>query len=473
MATIHYYIRTPKKGVETSVYAQIFCSAKEKSERTLIQVNTGVKVPSSRWNKKLESVSTNMAGEEEETRLKDINDRLDGLKSHLFADIEKSDRITIDFIKNSIEEHSNNYVNKLPEAPQDIIKYMEWLMAAMRDGQRLFNGRRYIKDTVKQYGTSLGVMKRFMRHYKDNTGMGLVWNSFAKRDVADMYMKLQNESGYMDKNRNKLVSRWQTILNMAKEDGLHNHDGANLLFQVPERTKDEKVKVYLTDEEIQALYDMKLEPGSTYDKVRDIFLVGCYTGQRISDYSRISKDNFKTTKLGTTVVHLFQKKTGKEILVPILNGNLLSIMEKYDGYPPKIVDQVLNRYVKEILEILSDEVPSLQEYYPTLLTMKEKQAEKDGKTEYERDEQGNVIRPKYELVSSHTARRSCLTNLYKTHKFSDRLLMSISGHKSRETFYKYILVSGEDVAEEVAQKLEELKQERENELKSNEHLFNE
>ena len=164
MATIHYYIRTPKKGVETSVYAQIFCSAKEKSERTLIQVNTGVKVPSSRWNKKRESVSTNMAGEEEETRLKDINDRLDGLKSHLFADIEKSDRITIDFIKNSIEEHSNNYVNKLPEAPQDIIKYMEWLMAAMRDGQRLFNGRRYIKDTVKQYGTSLGVMKRFMWH---------------------------------------------------------------------------------------------------------------------------------------------------------------------------------------------------------------------------------------------------------------------------------------------------------------------
>ena len=473
MATIHYYIRTSKKGVETSVYAQIFCSAKEKSERTLIQVNTGIKVPSSRWDKKLESVSTNMAGEEEETRIEAINDRLKGLKSHLFADIEKSDRITMDFIKNSIEEHSNNYVNKLPEAPQDIIKYMEWLMAAMRDGQRLFNGRRYIKDTVKQYGTSLGVMKRFMRHYKDNTGMGLVWNSFAKRDVADMFMNFLNECGYMVKTRNKLVSRWQTILNMAKEDGLHNHDGANLLFQVPERTKDEKVKVYLTDEEIQALYDMKLEPGSTYDKVRDIFLTGCYTGQRISDYSRISQDNFTTTKLGTKVVHLYQKKTGKEIFVPILNGNLLSIMEKYDGYPPKIVDQVLNRYIKEILEILSDAVPSLQEYYPTLLTMKERQAEKDGKIEYERDEQGNVIRPKYELVSSHTARRSCLTNLYKTHKFSDRLLMSVSGHKSRETFYKYILVSGEDVAEEMAQKLEELRLEKENELKSNEHLLNE
>ena len=473
MATIHFYIRTSDKEAEASVYIRAFCSAREKGKRVDIRLNTEIKVPSGRWDGKTETVSTNKATATEISRFNSINELMQDLKTELYKVINGYDDISADLLKNALSAFVNKRFSTLPDAPADMVEYIEWLISEMKSGNRLNKGKPYDNDTIKQYGNILGVVKRFRQHFKEATGNKLVWDSFSKRTTADIYMRYLDSYGYSVSSRNKYVSAMQVLLRYAKQDGRHQHDGANLLFQVPERTKDEKVKVYLTDEEIQALYDMKLEPGSTYDKVRDIFLVGCYTGQRISDYSRISKDNFKTTKLGTTVVHLFQKKTGKEILVPILNGNLLSIMEKYDGYPPKIVDQVLNRYVKEILEILSDEVPSLQEYYPTLLTMKEKQAEKDGKTEYERDEQGNVIRPKYELVSSHTARRSCLTNLYKTHKFSDRLLMSISGHKSRETFYKYILVSGEDVAEEVAQKLEELKQERENELKSNEHLFNE
>ena len=58
-------------------------------------------------------------------------------------------------------------------------------------------------------------------------------------------------------------------------------------------------------------------------------------------------------------------------------------------------------------------------------------------------------RPKYELVSSHTARRSCITNLYLQGRFTNEQIMSISGHKSEATFKSYIVCSGIVLAERI------------------------
>lgn len=51
--------------------------------------------------------------------------------------------------------------------------------------------------------------------------------------------------------------------------------------------------------------------------------------------------------------------------------------------------------------------------------------------------------------------------------------MSISGHKYKRTFYSYILLSGEEVAEEITAKLKELEKQKKEEKKvsSNENLF--
>lgn len=63
------------------------------------------------------------------------------------------------------------------------------------------------------------------------------------------------------------------------------------------------------------------------DKVRDVFLVGCYTCQRFSDYARLEKENFTKTAKGTKVVRIVQEKTGNDVVIPILNDNLLHIAE--------------------------------------------------------------------------------------------------------------------------------------------------
>ena len=59
----------------------------------------------------------------------------------------------------------------------------------------------------------------------------------------------------------------------------------------------------------------------------------------------------------------------------------------------------------------------------------------------EYDEQGYPIRPRWELVASHTARRSCITNMYLSQKFTVPQMMSVSGHKTETMFYKYVKLS--------------------------------
>lgn len=95
-----------------------------------------------------------------------------------------------------------------------------------------------------------------------------------------------------------------------------------------------------------------------------------------------------------------------------MNENLIAICEKYGYNIPKANEQVLNRYIKDILEDLSESVPTLKEKVPTNLTMKQKDALKKEGKEPETDLNGNVLLPRFKCVTSHTARRTGITNMY-------------------------------------------------------------
>lgn len=58
--------------------------------------------------------------------------------------------------------------------------------------------------------------------------------------------------------------------------------------------RDKAVENYLTEEELQALYEMPLS--GKKEHIRDVFLIGCYTCQRVSDYNNLNADNFKTSR---------------------------------------------------------------------------------------------------------------------------------------------------------------------------------
>ena len=473
MATIRFFIRAGKtEERDVSVWANVFISKSEKGRRIQFQVNTDIKVPIERWDEITGRVRVGGYTKEENDRGKKINARLDSIVELLKDGITEHETFSADIARSIIRSYIENMESEVSEIPADIQQYIKWLIEEMRIGRRLYKGNRYSQGTIKQYGNLLNVMRDFSAFYRETMNMPLIWECFRKQATCDLYMTFLSK-GYNVSSRNKYVSATQTLIRYAKKDGLHSHDGHTFLYQIEENSDNMKKKIYLTDEEIQALYEMKLPEGSKYEEARDVFLAGCYTAQRISDYNNLSTRNFTTTENGIKIVKLVQKKTGARVVIPILNENLLHLANKYSKGFPEIADQTVNKYIKRILERLSDTLPSLKKNEKTILDMREQELEDKGKTVFERDEDGDVIKPRYQLVVTHTARRSCLTNLYKLHIFSDEQIMSISGHKDKRTFYSYILLSGEEVAEEITAKLKELEKQKKEEKKvsSNENLF--
>jgi integrase len=65
-----------------------------------------------------------------------------------------------------------------------------------------------------------------------------------------------------------------------------------------------------------------------------------------------------------------------------------------------------------------------------------------------------INRPKYEWITSHTARRSFCTNEFLAGTPVE-LIMKISGHKRTKDFYKYIRISPEEAATRIKKLWEE------------------
>ena len=148
------------------------------------------------------------------------------------------------------------------------------------------------------------------------------WNSFRKlydlfdrkhrntwydvdRAFVTKFLNFMEKKDYMVTAQNKYLVDLRAIISYAYADGIHNNDRALQYFAKKKiEEKDKAIEIYLTEAELQALYEMPLS--GKQEEVRDIFLVGCYTCQRVSDYNDIDKDCFTTTAKGTPVIRLIQ-----------------------------------------------------------------------------------------------------------------------------------------------------------------------
>ncbi len=114
----------------------------------------------------------------------------------------------------------------------------------------------------------------------------------------------------------------------------------------------------------------------------------------------------------------------------------------------------MNRYIKTICKRLSLTVSTLAKKEITVLTMKERDKETAGKEVFERNANGKPVKSRYDLVCTHTARRSAITNLYKTDKLSTVELMSISGHNTEKSFKTYLCLGSSEIADRISEKMQ-------------------
>ena len=187
--------------------------------------------------------------------------------------------------------------------------------------------------------------------------------------------------------------------------------------------------VFLSMNEITRIYYYKFgkqDKRKAREKIRDLFVIGCLTALRYSDYSTLTKDNLRD---GYIIKRT--KKTNVDVKVPA-HDYIREIFEKYQGrIPGGLCIQYFNKYLKVIMkEIgLTDKITYSYTKGGKLVT---------------------VTKEKWELISSHTARRSAATNMYLTGRMKTLEIMRLTGHRSEQNFFRYIRLTADDTARSIS-----------------------
>lgn len=203
----------------------------------------------------------------------------------------------------------------------------------------------------------------------------------------------------------------KAAMNEAFKNKLHKNED----FRTFRKETEQVDAVYLTNEEVTKVAELPL--CGSHKIARDLFIIGCHTGMRFSDYSRLSMND-----ISDGVIHFITQKCKAPVDIPA-HPRVLQILEQNGGVAPKISGQKFNAYIKQVCKEAGINESVL--------------VRKGGK---------QARHKKWELVSSHTARRTGLTNMYKAGIPTYRCMM-ISGHKTEQVFLTYIRITQEENAQ--------------------------
>jgi len=106
--------------------------------------------------------------------------------------------------------------------------------------------------------------------------------------------------------------------------------------------KNERDKLIITKNQIQTLLNLDLE--DYLEKVRDLFVIGCYTGLRISDFKRINRSHLRNEGKTIVINHVKTQNVSKIPMSPVLS----QLLDKYDYNLPYVGDATINRLIKKV-----------------------------------------------------------------------------------------------------------------------------
>ncbi|MBQ3873695.1 MAG: site-specific integrase [Bacteroidales bacterium] len=319
-------------------------------------------------------------------------------------------------------------------------------------GRQTDKGRNYAPATVRSIKQAMKQFELFQTEMKRTYDFKDIDMNF----YYDYTAYLKNKK-YSINSVGKCIKELKAIMNAAEVEGYHtNNAWKDKKFK---GTRVEIDSIYLTQEDLDKMMDVdlsKYEEGHTI--ARDIFMVGVWTAQRVSDYNNIKKEDFSTLtknvmreeddpkkpgekkawieKQEITYLNIRQKKTGAKVAIPC-NTQLKAILEKYNYQLPHLEDQVINRYIKEVAEAAG------------LTELVEIETTKGGTPQKEKIQ-------KCKLIHTHTARRTGATLMYLA-GVDIYDIMKVTGHSSPAMLKKYIKADSLKVVEKLTDKYDYFK----------------
>jgi len=283
-------------------------------------------------------------------------------------------------------------------ASNTVSNYIDSFIPNAKSRMTTIHGYTQLKNMLNEYNPNL--------YFRDIT---LNWYYDFKRFLESKGLKVNTTGRY--------IKSLKTILRDAVENNVStNTIYTNRKFKVDKQSVE---AVYLNENELRLIYGLTLP--EYLDNARDLFLIGCYTGLRYSDYTNIRLHNIHEDTL-----EIVTKKTSKKVLIPFNHYIVKEIREKYkdnhNTLPHSISNSKLNVYIKEVCK----RVGVLNE---SILI-------------------NGVSKPKYLYISSHTARRSFASNLV-LRGIPIHNIMSITGHTKETSFLSYVKITPRESIQKV------------------------
>jgi integrase len=410
---IKFYLKRPNADRESVLFVRITYS------KTSLKYYISEKIAPKYWDSvKQRAKSVYPEKLEFNSRLKSIETDIGTIYSNYLLNnnnkqpTEKKFREILDqkLKPTSIEKNSN------------LFAYYDSFINKMKTAEVNVNGVKYKPSTIQIYQNTLNRLKAFEKDKKRKIDFNSIDMIFYREFTGYLTAKLKLAPNTIGKD----IKTIKAIMSSALEDELHdNYKFKSKKFKT---IKSETEDIYLNEIELAEIEELDLNP--TLNRVRDLFLIGCYTGLRYSDFTNLSSANIQGNFLKVDQVKKGVNKDAKIVLVPILEG-LKRVMDRHDGgFPLPMSNQKMNIYLKELCE----KVKLLQKEVSI-------KSIKGGVEEH-----NNF--PKYKLVSTHTARRSFATNQYHS-GLGVITIMNITGHKTERDFLRYIKATPIEHAEKM------------------------
>lgn len=343
--------------------------------------------------------------------IKTIRDTIGAIENKAKAGGEP---VTSEMLRNGL----NDTIKARPQKEVEIItlkKYFDIYLAEMPTKINLRTGRKLSKTMPQKYKNLKDTFIEFCKYENKDYDFDDIDSTFYNKFVT----YLTNQKKYSVNTYGRAIKFFKTILYDAANKGINK----NFAFiKSMQGVTEQADSVYLSENELTTIYELNLSDSPHLDRVRDMFLIGCWTGLRFSDFSEIKADDVRENRIRVLTV-----KTKQRVTIPA-NPVVKSILLKYNYELPKAIsNQRFNDYIKDVVE-----KAEINELYVKRIT-------KQGEVK-------KISKKKFEFVGTHTARRSFATNMF-LRGVPATIIMGITGHATEKEFLKYIKVDEEQKAD--------------------------
>ncbi len=205
----------------------------------------------------------------------------------------------------------------------------KWIKTGMTE--YLPSTKRTVTISINQFKEYLKVSGQLKLEKKD-------LDSELIQDYAIEY--LQKKRKLADSTHSKRMKHLRLFLKWAKID-------TSTISEMKIRTvkPSERNIIALSAQELEKLEKVDVSHNKDYQRSKDMFLLGCYTGLRVSDIKRINRHRIENNEINITL-----QKNRTEVSIPIL-PHIEAILKRYDYSAPKISEQQVNKNIKDVCEI--------------------------------------------------------------------------------------------------------------------------